>query len=352
MSCNSKKCNNKVENYINLACVDAEPFEEAAYLIGMDEDKNPIVVTPPDYSGIQEQIDGKVSKAGDTMTGALILNDDAANMLGATTLQQVNQLIADSKTDSFQFKGFISSVAPSVDIREGNYWLNTSLAPGENPPTEFPLVVSIYTNGVWSDANVSYTPSALDLWSDIDNNEGWYYLGDTWERLDFSGSAFNSSQFNVVDGVVSLKAGGITNTEIAANAAIAISKIANLQTLLNSKQNNLISGNQEVILTPQPDGTTKLTVLDGSNFERRITIHMETPDFDMFFSEDTIINRVDGLNVSTLSITIDGVTTEIQLNTDNVNYLIPAGKIAIFTVTGTLTNPTSYLYMIGETQIS
>jgi hypothetical protein len=65
----------------------------------------------------------------------------------------------------------------------------------------------------------------LDLWSNLSDNHGYYYFGDSWNVLDFGGSTFNQDQFYISDGVVCIKSGAITDNEVAENAAIAGTKI-------------------------------------------------------------------------------------------------------------------------------
>lgn len=57
-------------------------------------------------------------------------------------------------------------------------------------------------------------------------SKSFFYIGNSWYQLDFGGSTFDPANFEVINGVVTLKAGSITDNNIAANANIQISKIA------------------------------------------------------------------------------------------------------------------------------
>lgn len=57
-------------------------------------------------------------------------------------------------------------------------------------------------------------------------SKSFFYVGDSWNQLDFSGSTFDPNKFDVVNGVVTIKAGSITNSDVATNADIAGNKIA------------------------------------------------------------------------------------------------------------------------------
>jgi hypothetical protein len=182
-----------------------------------------------------------VKKAGDTMTGALELNGNPTTDNMAANKAYVDKQITDSKTQTLTFKGFISTADPltlaNSDIREGNLWYQPATAEDE-PDTAFPWTVKQYDGTAWQTAD-PYTPNALDLWSNLDKieNNGFYYFGNAWNNLDYSGSAFNSTQFTVSGGVVTIASGAITDTEVATNAAINQSKIKNLVTDLDGKIN-------------------------------------------------------------------------------------------------------------------
>lgn len=161
-----------------------------------------------------------VQKSGSTMTGSLILNSAPTTDNMASTKKYVDDQIATAKSGALTFSGFISTSEPTSDVREGNYWYNSS-----DWDTNFPWDVKTYTSGAWSSTTTQYTPSALDLWSRLSDDAGYYYFAENWDRLDFSGNSFNDAQFVTTNGVINIRSGGITNAEIANNANIDASKI-------------------------------------------------------------------------------------------------------------------------------
>jgi hypothetical protein len=78
--------------------------------------------------------------------------------------------------------------------------------------------------------------------------------------------------------------------------------------------------------------------------QRRIQLTMERTTQDLFFDEEMTIYRVGGNNVASMTVTIGDTATPIALDTD-VEVLIPAGSIAIFSIVKQLTDPTAYLYI-------
>jgi len=78
--------------------------------------------------------------------------------------------------------------------------------------------------------------------------------------------------------------------------------------------------------------------------ERRIQMRMETSAQDMFLGEEMTIYRAEAVNVASLSVTIDGTDTPLEVNAD-VSLTIPAGSIVIFNIEKLLTDPVAYLYI-------
>lgn len=177
----------------------------------------------------------RVAKAGDVMSGPLELSGDPTTEKMASTKKYVDDKIAELYKQSLTYKGYISSAQPTADLREGNYWSNQALEPNVPPSIVFPWPVDTFTSGAWAGTSTDYTPIAMDLWYDVDNAEAWYYIGDQWERIDFSGSTFDPDMFTVINGVVTIKDASISNSKIAANADIDQSKIKGLATTLSQK---------------------------------------------------------------------------------------------------------------------
>jgi hypothetical protein len=182
---------------------------------------------------VDEQTDLRVLKAGDIMTGALVLNGDPTIALGAATKQYVDNRITDIESNALIFKGFVSTTQPTVNLKENNLWYNAA-----DFNLTFPWQVYTYTSGAWSTTTTAYTPTAMDLWSKTSDNTGWYYIGQVWKQIDFNGSVFNTTQFTVTNGIVNMANSGITNTQIADNANIQQTKISGLTTTLNTKADN------------------------------------------------------------------------------------------------------------------
>lgn len=218
-------------------------------------------------TGLQYELDTKISRLGDTMSGALTLNGDPTAPGMAANKDYVDKRLAELESTALTFRGFIATSEPTVDLREGNLWYES-----ENENTTFPWQVRTYTNGAWSAETTEYTPVALDLWSRLSDNAGIYYFGENWQQLDFAGNTFNQTQFQTVSGVVNLAPGGITNNEIATNAGIDQSKISGLADSLSGKVDKVNvanqvyatdgSGNQTTIPV---DGSGGLVMRDGDN---------------------------------------------------------------------------------------
>jgi hypothetical protein len=202
-----------------------------------------------------------VAKSGGAMTGGLTLNANPTTDLGAATKQYVDTAITNIANNVLKFVGFISTTAPTIDVKEGNLWYS-----GTTTNITFPWNVYTYSGGTWvTGTTTPYTPNALDGWSVLSDNSGWYYFGGHWNRLDFAGSAFNATQFETISNVVNLRAGGISDAQIADNANIAQSKISGLTASL--ADNVKLSGDQTIngvktfgtlpILTTAPTGNTQ-----------------------------------------------------------------------------------------------
>lgn len=110
---------------------------------------------------------GLVQKAGDTMTGSLILNGDPTADLMAVPKQYVEARLAEIETQALTFEGYISTTEPTVDVREGNGWYQPPSAE-DTPDTNFPWNIKIYTNGAFPANTIEYTPVSLDMWTNLD----------------------------------------------------------------------------------------------------------------------------------------------------------------------------------------
>lgn len=110
--------------------------------------------------------------------------------------------------------------------------------------------------------------------------------------------------------------------------AIPVSSIENLSEILGDK-----------IDRKEIENITQNLLL-----ERRIQLRLETSAHEMFFGEEMTIYRAEAINVASLSVTIDGTDTPLEVNAD-VSLTISAGAIAVFNVTRQLTDPAAFLYI-------
>lgn len=174
----------------------------------------------------------------------------------------IDQQISTLESTALTFKGFISTTQPTVDVREGNLWFNST-----TQDTNFPWQVSTYTSGSWSVNTTDYTPVAMDLWSRLSDNAGFYYFGESWNQLDFAGSVFNNVQFSVINGVINIANGCITDTEVATNANIAQSKVSGLITDISNKQTLLTPANagQNIVIDTTNPTVPKISVMNGGD---------------------------------------------------------------------------------------
>ena len=81
--------------------------------------------------------------------------------------------------------------------------------------------------------------------------------------------------------------------------------------------------------------------------ERRLTFRVEASTVDLFIDEAMTIYKVAVVNVSGLSMAIGENETPIAIGQD-VAVEIPAGSIAIFNVTGQLTDAVKFLYIYAK----
>lgn len=104
--------------------------------------------------------------------------------------------IEEVQTTSIKFKGYVSTTQPASDaylLVEGNMWINAATM-----PSSFPVPASsirVWDGSAWQTTTESYTPDALDAWSNINNNEGYYWFG-AWKvfSTDLSTEYFTLNQ--------------------------------------------------------------------------------------------------------------------------------------------------------------
>jgi hypothetical protein len=109
----------------------------------------------------------------------------------------VENLIAELEGKILKFKGFVSPNAPTGTIKNGSFWYQ-----GNAMPSTFPIDVKTYnsTTGQWSSPTSQYTPEALDLWANLNDDKGYYWFGNAWNMLDDNGKVMYVSTFTGLAG--------------------------------------------------------------------------------------------------------------------------------------------------------
>ena len=135
-----------------------------------------------DISNLQNN---KADKATDFETPITETNKGA-------TMKEIEEV----QTTSIKFKGYVSTTQPASDaylLVDGNMWINAATM-----PPSFPVPASsirVWDGSAWQTTTESYTPDALDAWSNLNNNEGYYWFG-AWKvfSTDLSTEYFTLNQ--------------------------------------------------------------------------------------------------------------------------------------------------------------
>ena len=103
------------------------------------------------------------------------------NATDAVNKEYVDYLVEVLSGKIMKFKGFVSSTTPPGTIADGTLWYQ-----GSTVPTTFPINVKTYdaTNSQWSSTTIEYSPTTLDLWSNLDDKKGYYWFGNSWNLID------------------------------------------------------------------------------------------------------------------------------------------------------------------------
>lgn len=154
------------------------------------------------------------NEALESLTGSAVFQSDA-NKQFATTIGKSETIDVDDKETLIsavnhiwkelvslegkilKFKGFISTTTPTGTIKDGSLWYESATL-----PTTFPINVKTYnaTTSQWSTTTSQYTPEALDLWSNLNDDKGYYWFGNAWNIIDDSGKFVYVSTFTGVVG--------------------------------------------------------------------------------------------------------------------------------------------------------
>lgn len=121
-------------------------------------------------------------------------NKDAVNK------KYVDDALEELSGKVLRFKGFISATAPTGTLSNNVLWYE-----GNTLPTTFPMNVKTYdsTTRQWSTTTSEYTPDTLDLWLNLNDEQGYYWFGNMWSMIDDNGRFMYVSTFNGVVGNVS-----------------------------------------------------------------------------------------------------------------------------------------------------
>jgi len=211
-------------------------------------------------SAIQTQIDGKVSKSGDTMTGFLILNANPVSALGAATKQYVDGVASGLSIKSPVLVATTADITLSGEQTIDGVLTSSSRVLVKNQATASENGIYVSAAGPWSrssDANTGPLLEEAFVFVEEGSTQadtGWVnitnppitigvtdinfvqFSGAGTYTADGQGVKLSGTQFFLsLDGTtlsqsasgVKVATGGITNNEVAAAAAIARSKIAN-----------------------------------------------------------------------------------------------------------------------------
>lgn len=94
------------------------------------------------------------------------------------TMAEIEQV----RTATIKFIGYVATSAPSsgtYSLQEGNLWINSA-----SMPTNFPVASSSiqqWNGTAWVAYSQDYTPASFDAWSNLNNNEGYYFFGGVWK---------------------------------------------------------------------------------------------------------------------------------------------------------------------------
>lgn len=144
------------------------------------------------------------------------------NDSNAVNKKYVDDEIAEIKGEVMTFKGFISTIEPTGTIQNGRYWYNSNVF-----PTTFPINVKVYNaiTQIWSTETIEYIPTDLDLWSNLNNENGYYWFGNKWNILDDNVLVDDITIEKNLNGELQIKDSGITFIKL--NSSLIATIISN-----------------------------------------------------------------------------------------------------------------------------
>lgn len=185
------------------------------------------------------------TEVADLQTNKADKTDDFETPITPTNKGATMKEIEEVQTTSIVFKGYVSTTEPdsaTYALIQGNLWINSATM-----PTVFPVPqasIKVWDGSAWQPATEDYSPKILDAWSNLNNNEGYYWFG-AWKvfSTDLSPDFFvlnqTSGQYEIKDlsiGTQQITDGAITVGKLADNAvetakikdsAVETAKIAN-----------------------------------------------------------------------------------------------------------------------------
>jgi hypothetical protein len=129
------------------------------------------------------------------------------------------ELIDEIKSLSRIMRGYYSSTDPALEdpaIRSGLLWIHGD---GDDIPSNFPLACDTWDGTQWN-AGGAYTPSAMDLIANLNNDAGYYWFGGKWNPDDVNA---DGKTIEVGPGAkLRIKDGGVTLAKIDGVTALKI----------------------------------------------------------------------------------------------------------------------------------
>lgn len=136
------------------------------------------------YSFIAETDSLEVSTPADESLAGDKTTQKAINIENKEAIEELQKLV----NKMFIFKGYIADTEPVGSIKEGLYWYESDVLPSS---TDFPIQVKVYEivggTGRWSTSTIAYTPNELDLWSNLNDDQGYYWFANDWNTIDSIG---------------------------------------------------------------------------------------------------------------------------------------------------------------------
>ena len=136
------------------------------------------------YGFIAETDALEVSEPADESLAGDKTTQQAINIENKEAIEELQKLV----NKMFVFKGYISDTEPVGTIKEGLYWYDSADLPSAS---DFPIQVKVYEIvggvGQWSTTTIAYTPNELDLWSNVNDDQGYYWFANDWNKIDAIG---------------------------------------------------------------------------------------------------------------------------------------------------------------------